>query len=131
MVSYWKTQWFRVLIGFVALGFMCYYLFQPGADESTLKGFRENSENACVALCFFITAMIWFLCSIIEYHKDCIELLERKSEKYDACCSLVEELVKANEALVEANKVDRQYADHLNRKIESFILEAKEKEKQK
>jgi hypothetical protein len=131
MVSYWKTQWFRVLIGFVALGFMCYYLFQPGADESTLEGFRENSENACASLCFFITAMIWFLSSIIEYNNDRIELLEKKSEKYDACCSLVEELVKANKALAEANEVDRQYADHLNRKIESFILEAKNREKQK
>ena len=33
--------------------------------------------------------------------------------------------------LLEANKVDRQYADHLNRKIESFITDYKKKEKQK
>ena len=38
MVSYIKTQWFRLLVGFVSLGIMCYYLFQPGADESTLEG---------------------------------------------------------------------------------------------
>lgn len=131
MVSYWKTQWFRVLVGLVSLGLMCYQLFLPSADGSTLEGFHENSENAFVALCFFINAVIWLLSSIIEYHKDRIELLEKKSAKYDACCSLVEELVKANKALAEANKVDRQYADHLNRKIESFILEAKNKEKQK
>lgn len=101
MVSYWKTQWFRVLIGFVALGFMCYYLFQPGADESTLEGFRENSENACVALCFFITAMIWFLCSIIEHYKDRIELLETKQERDDAMFELVQELLKANKLYKE------------------------------
>lgn len=124
MVSYIKTQWFRLLVGFVALGFMFYYLFQPGADESTLEGLSQNLDNAGAALCFFITAMIWFLCSIIEYHKDCIEMLEKKCEKYDALCELVQELV-------EANKVDRQYADHLNRKIESFITDYKKKEKLK
>ena len=73
--------------------------------------------------------MIWFICSIVEYHKDCIEALERKCSKYDACCSLVEELIRANEELVKANEVDRQDADHLNKKIESFILESKEKER--
>lgn len=113
MVSYWKTQWFRVLVGFVALGFMCYYLFQPGADESTLEGFRENSENACAALCFFITAMIWFLCSIIEYHKDCIELLEKKQERDDAMFELVQELL-------EANKIDRERATQLEARIKQL-----------
>jgi len=97
MVSYWKTQWFRVLVGFVSLGLMCYQLLLPEADESTLEGVRENSENACAALCFFINAMIWLISSIIEYHKDRIELLEKKAEKYDALCELVEELCKANE----------------------------------
>ena len=131
MVSYIKTQWFRLLVGFVSLGVMCYYLFQQGADESTLEGLSQNLDNAFAALCFFITAMIWFICSIVEHHKDCLEVLEKKSEKYDALYDLVQELVKANEALVAANEADRQYADHLNRKLESFILESKEKEKQK
>ena len=105
MVSYIKTQWFRLLVGFVSLGFMCYYLFQPGADESTLEGLSQNLDNAGAALCFFITAMIWFLCSIIEYHKDCIEMLEKKAEKYDALCELVHELVEANRVDRELDKV--------------------------
>ncbi len=110
MVSYIKTQWFRVLVGLVSLGFMFYYLFQPAADESTLEGFRENSENACAALCFFITAMIWFLCSIIEHHKDRIELLEKKQERDDAMYKLVQELL-------EANKIDREHMKVLEAKL--------------
>jgi HD superfamily phosphodiesterase len=39
--------------------------------------------------------------SVIEYNSDRIELLEKKAEKYDALCELVE-------ALREANKIDRE-----------------------
>jgi predicted PurR-regulated permease PerM len=124
MVSYWKTQWFRVLIGFVALGLCIYYLFQPGADESTLEGLNQNLSNSFAALCYFLTAMIWLISSVIEYNSDRIKMLEKKAEKYDAMYDLVQELL-------EANKVDRQYTDHLNRKIESFITDYKKKEKQK
>jgi hypothetical protein len=96
---------------------MCYYLFQPGADESTLEGFRENADNAAAALCFFITAMIWFLCSIIEHHKDRIELLEKKAEKYDALCELVEELRKSNEVLGEIEAAQDQRIKKLEDKL--------------
>lgn len=117
MVSYIKTQWFRLLVGFVSLGLMCYYLFQPGADESTLEGLSQNLDNAFAALCFFITAMIWFLSSIIEYHKDCIELLEKKSEKYDALCELVDELRNATRVHNEIEKIQDQRIKKLEDKL--------------
>lgn len=101
MVSYIKTQWFRVLIGFVALGLCIYYLFQPGADESTLEGLNQNLGNSFAALCFFLTSMIWFISSIVEYHGDCIKLLEKKQERDDAMYELVQELLTAN-------KIDRE-----------------------
>ena len=124
MVSYFKTQWFRLLMSLVSIGFCLYFLFQPGADESTLEGLNQNLGNAFAALCYFLTAMIWLISSVIEYNSDRIQLLEKKAEKYDAMYDLVQELL-------EANKVDRQYADHLNRKIESFITDYQKKEKQK
>ena len=96
MESYIKTQWFRVLIGFVALGLCIYYLFQSGADESTLEGLNQNLRNSFAALCFFLTSMIWFISSIVEYHGDCIKLLEKKQERDDAMYELVQELVAAN-----------------------------------
>lgn len=97
MVSYIKTQWFRCLVGCVCLGLSIYYLFQPGADESTLEGLEQNLENGFAALCFFLSSMTWFIASILEHSNDRIELLEKKAEKYDALYELVEELRKANE----------------------------------
>lgn len=105
MVSYWKTQWFRVLVGFVALGFMCYYLFKPGV------------ENAFAALCLCITAMIWFLCSIIEYHRDRIELLEKKAEKYDALCEEVSALREQVKTVIALNQVEEERVKRLEQKI--------------
>lgn len=105
MVSYWKTQWFRVICGTVSIVLFIIFLFQPGADESTLEGLRENLNNCFAALCWFINSMFWFVASIIEYNCDRIKLLEKKAEKYDALCELVEELRKANEVDREIDAV--------------------------
>ncbi len=110
MVSYIKTQWFRCLIGCVCLGLSIYYLFQPGADESTLEGLEQNLENAFAALCFLLSSIIWFIVSILAYSKDRIELLEKRAEKYDALCEEVN-------ALYEANRIDREYMRLLEQKI--------------
>ena len=101
MVSYWKTQWFRVICGTVSIVLFIIFLFQPGADESTLEGLRENLNNCFAALCWFINSIFWFVASIIEYNCDRIKLLEKKQERDDAMYELVQELVAAN-------KIDRE-----------------------
>ena len=113
MISYWKTQWFRCLVGLVCVGLTIYYLFQPGADESTLEGLNQNLGNAFAALCFFLSAMIWFISSCIEYNNDRIELLEKKQERDDAMYNLVQELL-------EANKIDREHDKVQDEKIKKL-----------
>lgn len=110
MVSYFKTQWFRLLISLISIGLCLYFLFQPGADESTLEGLNQNLGNAFAALCYFLTAMIWLISSVIEYNSDRIQLLEKKAEKYDALCKEVH-------ALYEAHQIDRQQMDLMQQQI--------------
>ena len=131
MVSYIKTQWWRLLIALYCFVMACIYAFKPAPEVLTVEALDEVLSNMLTASIHFAGFVIWSFISFINHNQDRIELLEKKAKKYDACCSLVEELIKANEALDAATEVDRQYADHLNRKIESFILESKKKENSK
>ena len=124
MVSYIKTQWWRLLIALFCFVMACIYALKPAPEVLTVEALDEIMTNMFTGSLHFIGFVIWSFISFINYNDDRIKLLEKKAEKYDALCEEVH-------ALYEANKVDRQYADHLSRKIESFILETKKTEKQK
>ena len=124
MVSYWKTQWWRLLIALFCFVMACIYALKPAPEVLTVEALDEVMANMVTASIHFIGFVTWSLSSFIKHNQDCIELLEKKAEKYDAMYDLAQELL-------EANKADKQYADHLNRKIESFITDYKKKEKQK
>lgn len=117
MVSYFKTQWFKLAVALICLVISCVYAFQPAGDPSTIEGLEEGISALAAAGTWFLGFVVWSSMSMISYNEERIELLEKKAEKYEALCELVE-------ALREANEVDRDFADHLNRKIDSFILEA-------
>ena len=123
MVSYFKTQWWRLLCAALCLVGMFFYTLQIGEDPTTVEAMSQALGNIISAGLHLAGFAIWSILSFIDYNSKCIQLLEKKAEKYDAMYDLVQELL-------EANKVDRQYADHLNRKIESFITDYKKREKQ-
>ena len=102
MISYWKTQWFNLAMSVFYLGIAIVHFC---AGES-LWG-----------VSWTITAVIWFLMSFINYNEDRIELLEKKAEKYDAFCELVEELRKANEVDRDIDKQQNQRIRLLEEKI--------------
>ena len=110
MISYFKTQWWRLLIALMFLGFACYYAFQPGGDLSTLEGLNKSITIMMSAGTCFTSCLIWLFVSIVDYNDERIELLEKKAEKYDALCGEVH-------ALYEANRIDREYMHRLEQKI--------------
>lgn len=124
MVSYFKTQWWRLLIALYCFVMACVYTFKPAPEVLTVEALDEVMSNMLTASIHFAGFVIWSFISFINHNQDRIKLLEKKAEKYDALCEEVH-------ALYKANKVDRQYTDHLNRKIESFITDYQKKEKQK
>ena len=124
MVSYIKTQWWRLLIALYCIVMACIYALKPAPEVLTIETLDEVMSNMITASMHFTGFVIWSFISFINHNQNRIELLEEKTEKYDAMYDLVQELL-------EANKVDRQYTDHLNRKIESFITDYQKKEKQK
>lgn len=116
MISYIKTQWWRLLCAALSLGAAIYFAFQPAPDTTTLEGTNEVIGYLSSALCCIISALFWFLMTFIYHYEDRIELLEQKAKKYDALCELVEELRKANE-------IDRDIDAQQDRRIR--LLEEK------
>ncbi len=101
MISYFKTQWFNLVVSFLNLGLATYYATQ---------------EEWVAALCWFLYGCCWLIMSRVDYNHDRIKLLEKKAEKYDALCEEVHELY-------EANRIDREHIKLLEQKIR--ILEEK------
>ena len=107
MISYFRTQWFSILIGLVSLGMAIY------------NGVKVNEY---VAIEWLVIAVVWLIMSRVWYNRDRIELLEKKAKKYDA---LVEEV----HALYEANQVDRKYIDKLHKDLAYLTFELEELKK--
>ena len=97
-VSYFKTQWFNLLIGVVDLG-MSIYNFCTG-DELWGIGWT-------------VAAMMWFIMSFINYNEDRIKLLEKEKERNDAMYELVQELLKANQ-------IDRERAKQIEDRLKKL-----------
>ena len=109
-ISFIKTQWFRLVIAVFCLVMTCIYAFKPAPEILTVEALREVMYNILIASLYFSGLIVWVVMSFIDYHHACIELLEKKAEKYDALCETVN-------ALIEANRVDREHIDLLEQRI--------------
>ena len=112
-VSYFKTQWWRLLIALYCLVMACVYAFQPAPEVLTVEALDEVISNMLTASLHFTGFVIWSFISFINYNQDRIELLEAKAEKYDALCEEVS-------ALYEANRIDREYMHRLEQRIQQI-----------
>lgn len=109
-ISYFKTQWFRLLVAIICLVVALIYAFKPAPEVLTVETLDEVMSDMFTAVCFVFSSFVWLLCSVVEYNHDRIELLEKKAEKYDALCEEVS-------ALYEANRVDREHVKLLEMRI--------------
>ena len=107
MISYFRTQWFSILVGLGSLGMSIY------------NGFQANEWSS---ICWMVAAAVWLIMSRVWYNHDRIKLLEVKAKKYDV---LREEV----EALFEANRVDRKYIDKLRKDLDYLTFEVEELKK--
>ena len=117
MVSYFKTQWWRLLIALFCLVMCCIYAFKPAPEVLTVETLDEVVSNMLTASSHFTGFITWSFISFINHNQDRIELLEKKAEKYDALCELVEELRKANEVDRDIDKQQEQRIRLLEEKI--------------
>ena len=67
MVSYFKTQWFRFLIGLICLGVAIYYAFSPAGDTTTLEGVYHDVRMSFNFVMYLSLSLIWFITSFIDF----------------------------------------------------------------
>ena len=101
MVSYIKTQWWRLVIALFCFVMACIYALQPAGDPTTLEGLNQDLGNMVSAGVHFAGFILWSIISFIDYNTKRIQLLEKKQERDDVMYELVQELVTAN-------KIDRE-----------------------
>lgn len=80
MVSYIKTQWWRLLIALFCFVMACIYAFKPAGDPTTLEGLNYDLENIVNAGIYFAGFVIWSTISFINYNSKCIDLLNKRIE---------------------------------------------------
>lgn len=122
MISYIKTQWFRLLCAVACLVMALAFAFSPAPDTSTLEGTNEALGSMFASTGWLISFFVWLGLSIVDWYGERINMLEAKAKKYDA-------LVEKVDALQELLETERKYSDHLNRKLESliYVVEGKKK----
>ena len=78
MVSYIKTQWWRVLISFFCLLYAIHFMAQPAPDESTLEGVKLTLQYMINAVSWLVSALLWAGMSFSNWHEDCIRELDKR-----------------------------------------------------
>lgn len=101
-VSYIKTQWFYVVLSVV---------YAALAIANMVRG------DDLMSVCWTVSAIVMLLLSLIGHLAERSRLLEKKSEKYDALCELVQELVEANRIARELDKVQDAKIKKLEEKL--------------
>ena len=110
MVSYFKTQWWRLLCAVLCLVGMFFHALLIGEDPTTMSQVLGNIISAGLHLAGFA---IWAILSFIDYNSKCIQLLEKKQERDDKMYELVQELVLANQ-------IDREVAKKLEERVKQL-----------
>ena len=95
-ISFWKSQWFNLVVGLVDVGLVIYNLVI--GDEF-------------MAALWLISACVWIIMAHIEFNDERIKLLEAKAKKYDA---LAEEV----KAMRELQQTSDQLTDQRLKKLE-------------
>jgi hypothetical protein len=78
MVSYWKTQWWKLLVALFCFVMTCVYVFKPSPDTTTVEGLDTLITYIITADLYFTGFISWFFLSFIDFTMERIKLLEKK-----------------------------------------------------
>jgi hypothetical protein len=78
MVSYWKTQWWKLLVALFCFVMTCVYVFKPSPDTTTVEGLDTLITYIINADLYFTGFIFWSFLSFIDFTMERIKLLEEK-----------------------------------------------------
>ncbi len=78
MVSYFKTQWWRFLVGCFFLIVALVYMLQPAGDPNTLEGLQQDFTNEINTVVNLVSSMLWFALSFVDWNKRNLKVADQK-----------------------------------------------------
>lgn len=78
MVSYFKTQWHRLLFALFAIVMACTKFFSTAPDLTTIEGVMKLNDLTISGVFWLITAIIWAVMSFVDHNSACINKLDER-----------------------------------------------------
>ena len=78
MVSYFKTQWWRLLCALVCLIYSIVLFCTSTAVGDSVEGLYLLLGDAIKIGLYFLASCIWCIMSFIDHNTRCIEVLEKR-----------------------------------------------------
>lgn len=90
--SFFKTQWFRLLIALAFFVVAIVLLCRP-TDTETLEGLKETTVDMFNVVLTIMNGMIWVVAALIEHNSECIKALEKRViQLEDQCITDIDEV---------------------------------------
>lgn len=80
MVSYWKTQWWRIVMALMCLVPCIVIVGTSTATADSVEGLTELMSELFSFYSWFFASCIWLVMSIIDHNSDCIKELNKRIE---------------------------------------------------
>lgn len=80
MVNYFKTQWWRLLCGFMCFIYCIVIAWTSGATADSIDGLYHLLGDVIRFGTWFIASCFWFIISFISYNEECIKALNKRIE---------------------------------------------------
>jgi hypothetical protein len=84
MVSYIKTQWWRLVIALLCLVPCIVVACTSTATSDSVEGLTELISDLFSFYSWFFASNIWLIMSIVDHNSDCIKKLNKRIEALEA-----------------------------------------------
>jgi hypothetical protein len=84
MVSYFKTQWWRLVMAVLCLVPCIVIVCTSTATSDSVEGLAELMSDLFSFYSWFFASCIWLVMSIVDYNSDCIKKLNERIEALEA-----------------------------------------------
>lgn len=84
MVSYFKTQWWRLVMAVMCLVPCIVIVCTSTATSDSVEGLTELMSDLFSFYSWFFASCIWLVMSIVDHNSDCIKKLNDRIEELEA-----------------------------------------------
>ncbi len=84
MVSYIKTQWWRLVMALMCLIPCIVIVCTSTATSDSVEGLTELMSDLFSFYSWFFASCIWLVMSMVDHNSDCIKKLNQRIEELEA-----------------------------------------------